>query len=450
MELLLDQIAQHIQQRYGLEPKDDWPRVLRTALKKMDLTEDKSKDLRKTGLSDERLLQKLAGHLTIKESYFFRYYSHFEYLCSSIKHTLTENPELTSLTIWSAGCAQGQEIYSLAWLLSESLEARLMSRIRLSGTDLDEQAIISARQGIFHAWSLRHTNAFQREKYFQKIDELHYQIKPSYSFPIAFNHGSLSDYCAGLPDQTLDIILFRNVSIYLTKKARSALYKGFKRILKPNALLIISPSDPFPDEVMFQPEPEHRSIFRLNPTETGVSWNTFRSFSKNDHSEHVVDMKLIHSIPASGFTLVDPEAPALTSWPDLTGVSEKVMTRLASLSNGGQTHEALELVESVIRDHPELYAAYLWRAKLQLTLGNFFAATNDLRNIVFHESNNHIARYWYALAMELNGESKRSLLQLKILIENLKKLKEDDLLMDNHTTAKELLSAALERREHLL
>ncbi|MBN2384628.1 hypothetical protein JXQ70_17275 [bacterium] len=452
MSDLLERIADLIQQKFGIMVQTDWTVLLRNALLKLDPTGVHQEQFRKTGGCSDQFLRHLAGEVTVKESYFFRHHLHFHYLCALTQQTLLAQPELPSFSIWSAGCAQGQEIYSLAFFLLENIDPVFLSKIHLSGTDLDERAIMQAKAGLFHPWSLRHVSQHLNEKYFIKINRMQYKLKPHYRLPVNFTHASLADYCDGLPDQVLDVIMFRNVSIYLTRAARAELYSKFKRILKPAGRLLLSPSDAFPEDKAYQPDPDHNSVFRIvsevkvRPQPEQLSLSDQRQTSRTRPGP--ARKQPIHSPILREWKRCSLSQS--TFWPVVNDDADGLLNRLIILSNSGKIDEALRLVDTMICKNPSYFSGYFWRGTLNLSLGKYEVAANDLRYVVFHEKDNYIARYWYTLAMELNGENKRTMYHLNKLIEDLKGLNAMETLANSQTTVHELLRAALERRENLL
>ena len=121
-----------------------------------------------TGLSPEAYLRLLEsggseewGHLeseiTINETFFFRFAEQFDALRDVILPGLVEaRAAVRRLRIWSAGCSTGAEPYSVAILLHRLLGPALRDwSVSILGTDIDEAALATARQGEYTDWALR-------------------------------------------------------------------------------------------------------------------------------------------------------------------------------------------------------------------------------------------------------------------------------------------------------
>ena len=135
--------------------------------------------------------------------------------------------------IWSAGCASGEEPYSIAIVLEE---LRAPSSFRVLATDLDPNILENAKRGIYEEKALVNVNSSLRSKYFKKLDDGRYQILEKARRRVTFKrHNMLSD-----PFEKENIaILCRNVVIYFEMDAKEELYKRFSRALKPGGILFV-------------------------------------------------------------------------------------------------------------------------------------------------------------------------------------------------------------------
>jgi chemotaxis protein methyltransferase CheR len=162
----------------------------------------------------------LEAEITIGETFFFRYAEQFAALRNTIlPEILARNAGTRRLRIWSAGCANGAEPYSLAILLRQMLgEGMADWRITLLGTDLNEAALDSARRATFSPWALRSMPPEERERDFTPApDGRGWQLKPQHRATVRFRRQNLLDLLS--PDAALemtefDLILCRNVLIY--------------------------------------------------------------------------------------------------------------------------------------------------------------------------------------------------------------------------------------------
>jgi chemotaxis protein methyltransferase CheR len=197
--------------------------------------------MRRVGLSDlsayARLLDRDAARLkefqdflTINVSEWLRNPEKWDELKAEILPRLRqENPRLQ---IWSAGCSNGSEPYSLAMLLNE-LEPGGPGQIL--ATDLDEEILKAARAGIYSEKDLRNLSPARRARYLTERDGL-VSVRPELKARITFTRQNL---LADPFPVDLDLILCRNVVIYFTESVKDELYRKFHRALRPGGILFV-------------------------------------------------------------------------------------------------------------------------------------------------------------------------------------------------------------------
>lgn len=168
--------------------------------------------------------------LTINVSEWLRNADKFDELQKVILPDLLKRS--SRLKIWSAGCSNGSEPYSVAMLLDEMDP---MGRHQVLATDLDEEILRIARTGVYADKDIRAVAPGRRTRYFQQ-DGDKFTVKPEIRARVQFERQNLlSD-----PFPTdIDLILCRNVVIYFTEEAKDELYRRFHRALKPGGILFV-------------------------------------------------------------------------------------------------------------------------------------------------------------------------------------------------------------------
>ncbi len=192
---------------------------------------------------DSSVWQKIITTLANTESYFFREWGQFELLRSHILPELIQrrSPE-KRLALWSAGCATGEEAYSLAILLTELIPDIETWQITIFGTDINTEALAIAAQGEYGQWSLRsQSNTVQ--KHCVPTDTGRQQIKSELRNLVKFVPLNLLD--AHWPDflQNIDVILCRHVFLHLEKSAIAKVLSHFKQALNPDGYLLTGHSE---------------------------------------------------------------------------------------------------------------------------------------------------------------------------------------------------------------
>lgn len=144
------------------------------------------------------------------------------------------------LDVWSAGCATGEEAYGLSIVLHERgiLPGR---RVRILGTDLSPAHVRRARTAIYGPQSLRSTSPERRREHFEAAEGGLFRLRAPLAAPVLFEARSLLDESASGP--AFDVILCRNVLIYLDEEARSRVVAILASRLKPGGYILLGASD---------------------------------------------------------------------------------------------------------------------------------------------------------------------------------------------------------------
>jgi chemotaxis protein methyltransferase CheR len=188
----------------------------------------------------------LASHLTVGESYFFRDAKLFETFEEHVLHPLIDARRRQGrfLRIWSAGCASGEEAYSIAILLKKVIHDLEYWQSTILATDINPHFLRKARQGIYSEWSFRGTPVWIREKYFTRTPNGHWEILPDIKKMVDFAHQNLAeDLYPSHADNTnaMDIIFCRNVLMYFTPERANDVIHNFYDCLEHGGWLIVSP-----------------------------------------------------------------------------------------------------------------------------------------------------------------------------------------------------------------
>lgn len=183
----------------------------------------------------------LAGYLTIPETYFFRIPGHFRALTEIV---LPERLGASSrrLRILSAGCASGEEAYSIAMLMRDRPDLS-QSGVTICGVDINPAIIAKARQGRYSEWSMRETKPEIRDRYFCKHG-LQFQINESIRQMVGFEEGNLMDPVGMLWQNGLyDVIFLRNVLMYFSPEAAKEVVERVAESLAPGGYLFLGPAE---------------------------------------------------------------------------------------------------------------------------------------------------------------------------------------------------------------
>jgi two-component system, chemotaxis family, CheB/CheR fusion protein len=212
--------------------------------------------------------QQLYQDLLIRVTQFFRDADAFEILKEKVFPVLVEGRSLNSaIRIWVAGCASGEEVYSLAISLLEYLESRSMHfPIKILATDVNEVALEKARTGIYLDNIEMDVSSERLRRFFVRVDS-HYQISKLIRDLCVFSRHNVA---ADAPFSHLDLISCRNVLIYLDPALQRRILPLFHYALNMPGFLMIGSSESIgPFAELFSTVDLHYRLFDRKQTPPG-------------------------------------------------------------------------------------------------------------------------------------------------------------------------------------
>ncbi len=218
----------------------------------------------------------LVNAITISETHFFRDAAQFNALYNQIIPRLIERKRpLRTLRIWSAGCASGEEPYSIAMLLRELIPDIENWSITILGTDINTGSLDRARKGLYGNWAFREERATQmRSRYFRQVDG-RFELDPEIRNMVSFNKLNLVEPCYPSYEtntMSMDMVLCRNVTIYFSEAVTRWVVDRFYDSLVDGGWLVVGHSEPsidiyrrfrvrnYPDAIFYQRMPETSSL----------------------------------------------------------------------------------------------------------------------------------------------------------------------------------------------
>jgi two-component system CheB/CheR fusion protein len=178
----------------------------------------------------------LVHDLLIGVTHFFRDQESFAALDAQLPQFFAGRKPEDEIRVWVAGCATGEEAYSVAMLLCEHAEKLgLPPRIQVFATDIDEQAVHVARHGAYPL-TIEADVSQERLRTFFRREDNHYRIRKELRDMVLFAaHNLLSD----APFSRVDLVTCRNLLIYLKRDAQEQVFDIFHFALRAGGLLFI-------------------------------------------------------------------------------------------------------------------------------------------------------------------------------------------------------------------
>ncbi|HVS01844.1 MAG TPA: protein-glutamate O-methyltransferase CheR [Thermoanaerobaculia bacterium] len=264
-ELELDLLLTGVAQRWGYDFRNYTEASLRRRVQRaMQLEGVRTiSALQERLLRDPQSFQRFVSTLTIKVTGMFRDAEVYRALRKQVVPALRTWP---FLRIWVAGCATGEEVYSLAILLREE---GLLERSRIYATDLSEDVLRQARRGIYPLAAMReYTRAYQLAggeadfSSYYRADDRNAILRPELSGNIIFSqHNLVSDGSFN----EFHLILCRNVMIYFDAELRQRVYELLHDSLVKFGILVLGIRESLrfaPNADQFEPLSEPLRIYR--------------------------------------------------------------------------------------------------------------------------------------------------------------------------------------------
>ena len=204
--------------------------------------EDISQYIRKLQESPAETTE-LFRDFTINVTSFFRDVEAFDDLKEQLRsYILNFKEDLSSFRVWVAGCSTGEEAYSVAMVLREltdELRDRLAFKVQIFATDIDDEAVMKARYGLYPA-DITYIVTPERLKRFFEPRDGGYQVRAEIRDLVVFaTHNTFGDP----PFTRLDLLCCRNMLIYLNTELQSRVMAVFQYALRPKGLLFLGASE---------------------------------------------------------------------------------------------------------------------------------------------------------------------------------------------------------------
>ncbi|WP_341744471.1 EAL domain-containing protein [Azonexus hydrophilus] len=185
-------------------------------------------------------LELLARDILISVTAFFRDREAFAALRRVVGDIVARKASGSEIRVWVAGCATGEEAYSIAMLFADALgDKQEQYRVQIFATDVDDEALNVARRGVYPAASMSEVGPEQLDRYFKQIGNTYEAGKVLRDMIVFARHNLVSDP----PFMRLDLVSCRNVLIYFDAPLQSKVLKIFHFGLAAEAYLFLGRSE---------------------------------------------------------------------------------------------------------------------------------------------------------------------------------------------------------------
>jgi chemotaxis protein methyltransferase CheR len=184
---------------------------------------------------------------TVNHTAFFREPAHFTFMAEKVSGWLKESPS-TTIRIWSAGCSSGQEPYSMAMVLAETLPAGSLQKIEIWASDLSLEMLKVAASAIYTTRDVQGVSPARLRRFFllgKGPRDGSFRIVPEVRDLVKFRHLDLRNPTWPVPTD-FPVIFCRNVSIYFAEDERMTLLNRLAQHLRPGGWLAMGNGEILP------------------------------------------------------------------------------------------------------------------------------------------------------------------------------------------------------------
>lgn len=217
--------------------------------------------------SETKEAQALAKDVLISVTSFFRDQSSFDVLRTHIEQLVKDRTGNDVIRVWVAGCATGEEAYTLAMCFSEAIRESTSSspEFLIFATDIDSDAVGFARNGVYHETTVEVLPRYLRERYFDSNGRV-YQVKKSLRQSMVF---AAQNVIEDPPFSRMDLITCRNLLIYLNRPVQRRVLEIFHYALRTRGMLFLGKSESIElHKELFEDVDKSSRVFRRRETMT--------------------------------------------------------------------------------------------------------------------------------------------------------------------------------------
>jgi chemotaxis protein methyltransferase CheR len=385
-----------------------------------------------SGAWDREKSDLCALHLTIGETYFFREPRAFglvrDYAREKIQSFGADNARLR---IWSAGCCTGEEPYSIAMTLRQSVPGLEPSRLSVLGTDMNADYLRLARAGVYRHWSFRNTEAALQNSNFSKEGEGCFRLNNEIREMVKFSELNLAApvYPSVATDtHAMDIIFCRNVLMYFSRAQALKVIERFRQCLVNGGWLIVSPSEAsaelfagfsgvnYPDAVYFKKNDplDALAVARRNQSSADFVKRRSNGILKDDVTRPGTLTSATRSARVTADTANIAAAPS-----GATGRSAK-----SGRAEAKDRHEVTEAGHIL----PAVYHA---RALIAIEAGDQHEAIQSLRRLLYLQPDSIIAHYLMGVVRSAQGKHREADRQFEIAKRLLAPMSDDEIVPES-------------------
>ncbi|MBQ5311765.1 MAG: protein-glutamate O-methyltransferase CheR [Oscillospiraceae bacterium] len=243
-----DRLTEYIAERYGMDLHNK--RVLADSRLAVAAAAEGYEDINtyvEDAINDEsgRKTSQMVNRLTTNHTYFMREPEHFTYMFENVLPHIEAAVTDKDIRIWCAGCSTGQEAYSMAMVIDEYFgPSKSQWDTVILATDLNTEALYTAREGIYPKEALEGLSPERIEHYFIELPDGNMRLIDRIKDSVVFKRFNLKDDI--IYKKPFDLISCRNVMIYFDQRTKEELVQRLLLCTKPGGYLFTGHAENLP------------------------------------------------------------------------------------------------------------------------------------------------------------------------------------------------------------
>jgi chemotaxis methyl-accepting protein methylase len=385
MSVALTEVARMIQHESGIELGPSQLPSLQAAIARVD------RDLTAEALLDRAVstetLKRLIDEVTIRETFFFRHRSELDAIEWYSMLDAARAHGSSVVRVWVAGCASGEEAYTVAILACEAF-ACASPPVRVLATDIAPTALEQAIAGRYGERAVGTLRGGVRERYFSSehgVTSVGERLRALVEFR---RHNLVRDPIPPAGEQLFDVILCRNVLIYFDRPTVERVLEALEGALAPAGLLLLGAAD----RLSRQSLPVSRVQPGLLPPRTSRAHATRRKAPVRHPRQNGAGAGVERSTPVVGQPKQAPRHPRPTP------------ADAMQAADRGELDLAVEIAQDVLAEDPLNSQAHFIRGVAELARDDARAAVEPLRRALYIDPNLGLAAFKLACAHDALGE----------------------------------------------
>ncbi len=405
--------------------------------------------------NDREEAKHLIDLVTINESYFFREVAHFNVAVNRVFPGLRSGATAGRIQLLSAGCAGGEEPYSLLIALVERYGYAVLERVTVTGIDIDRRTIQKAREGAYTRHSFRGVEEALRDKYFVRESENRFSVVVDLRNQVEFVEVNLLELPECYTNARFDLIFYRNVSIYFDPDVQRMVFRKLAEGLRDGGHLFMSSAETMLHDLGYlelakiddvfcfrktvTPAPSRRGPRYATPERQPVRRRSQAatqppSLSGDHNNAAVVACRLAGDDLESGERAYgdavekvkrreyEAALTSLESLPQTHPFAARARCLAAGIAiNRGRLDDGRAICEAVIADDPWVLESHLLLALVSRLEGDVVEAVKKFRSAVYIDQACWIAHYYLGEMYEEQGDVTAARREYAIVVKLLEK-----------------------------